>query len=437
MADLSFTYHITTYGCQMNEQDSSIMSALLDRIGGVAVSADQADLLMFNTCCVREHAEDKVFGNVGAIKKRLDEKPNLMVGVCGCMMQQPHVATAFMKKFPFVNFVMGTHNTQQLPEIIERVMLNNERVIAVWEKEGNVIEGLPIKTGKLSSYVNIMYGCNNFCTYCIVPYVRGRERSRTPDAILNEINCLASTGTKEVMLLGQNVNSYQGGGDHFAELLYRIDQINGIERIRFMTSHPKDISVSLMQAISECKHVCKQLHLPVQSGNDRILKRMNRHYSAVEYLEKVDLLRSYVPNISLTTDIIVGFPEETDDEFNDTFDLIKKVRYVTGYFFKYSPRPGTPAAKFDQQISDEIKQNRLARILELQNQITSEYNQSLVGKVLNVLPERKADRYENQLIGRSDGGRTVHFIADETKIGSILPVTILGVTGNTLYGESK
>ncbi|MBP3372693.1 MAG: tRNA (N6-isopentenyl adenosine(37)-C2)-methylthiotransferase MiaB, partial [Clostridia bacterium] len=385
---LDFTYNITTYGCQMNEHDSSIMGCLLQQIGGKPAPHETADVLLYNTCCIREHAEDKVFGNVGALKKQLEARPDLIVGVCGCMMQQDDVAKKFMRRFPFVNFVMGTHNTHKLPEVLQEVMTTGKRVCDVWEKEGPVVEGLPVEFGDVCSYVNIMYGCNNFCTYCIVPYVRGRERSRDEDAIVAEIEKLAAHGTKEVMLLGQNVNSYAGGGDAFANLLRRVDKIEGIERIRFMTSHPKDISDSLMHAMAECDHVCKQLHLPMQSGSDEILHRMNRRYTAQQYYEKVEKLRALMPDIALTTDIIVGFPGETEEDFCDTLAMIEKVGFVTGYFFKYSPRMGTPAEKMEDQIDESIKSERLSRLLKLQNEKTTAYNESLVGKILFVLAER-------------------------------------------------
>ena len=434
MKDTDFTYNIVTYGCQMNEKDSSTMAAMLDQIGGRESSRDDAQLLIFNTCCVREHAEDKVFGNVGALKKQLSERPNLIIGVCGCMMQQKGVAEKFMKKFPFVNFVMGTHNMHQLPQIVLQVVKYGERVCAVWDSEGEIIEELPLRTGKISSYVNIMFGCDNYCTYCIVPYVRGHERSRSKDAIIREVQALSESGTKEIILLGQNVNSYQGGDDRFADLLYSLNEIPGIDRIRFMTSHPKDISLALMNAMKDCDHVCKQLHLPVQSGSNEILRRMNRRYTAEIYREKVMELRQLIPDIALTTDIIVGFPGETPDDFQQTLDLVNDIRFVTGYFFKYSPRPGTPAAKFENQIDEDIKQERLATLLKLQDGITNEYNRSLIGKTLHVMPEKTADRHAGQIIGRSDGGRTVHFLGSSDLLGSTVPVTITDVTGNTLLG---
>lgn len=429
---LDFSYHITTYGCQMNEHDSQIMSRMLEQMGGTQADFAHADVLIFNTCCIREHAEDKVFGNVGALRKQLAQRPGLVVGVCGCMMQQPEVAQRFMQRFDFVNFVMGTHNTALLPDVLRRVLERDERVMDIWEHEGPVREDFPVATGDISAYVNIMYGCNNFCTYCIVPYVRGRERSREADAILSETATLTQTGTREVMLLGQNVNSYAGGGDAFANLLRRVDRVPDLLRIRFMTSHPKDISESLMDAMAECDHVCKQLHLPLQSGSDTILKRMNRRYSFEAYRKKVDMLRARMPQIALSTDIIVGFPGETEQDFQATLAAVDEIGYVNGYFFKYSPREGTPAAQMPDQIPEEVKSERLARLLAVQEEKTRAYNQALIGKALHVLPLHRADRYKGHVMGRSDCGRTVHFEADDDCIGRIVPVVVTQVTGNTL-----
>ena len=434
---LHFTYHITTYGCQMNEHDSSIMACLLDEMGGERADFDTADVLLYNTCCIREHAEDRVFGNVGALKKQLELRPNLVVGVCGCMMQQQDVAEKFMQRFRFVDFVLGTHNTHELPKVLRSVLEDKKRVCAVWDREGPVVEDLPVELGGICSYVSIMYGCNNFCTYCIVPYVRGRERSRDSVSILKEIHLLADAGTREVMLLGQNVNSYAGGGDAFANLLREANRVPGIERIRFMTSHPKDISDSLMVAMAECEHVCRQLHLPMQSGSDDVLRRMNRRYTAESYYEKVLRLRELMPDIALSTDIIVGFPGETEKDFEDTLSMIERVGFVTGYFFKYSPRNGTPAANMPDQIPEEVKSERLSRLLALQNELTRKHNESLIGKTLFVLAEREADKNPGELIGRSECGRTVHFKASPDKIGRITPVTVTRVTGNTLAADAE
>ena len=342
-----------------------------------------------------------------------------------------------MQRFRFVDFVLGTHNTHELPKVLRSVLEDKKRVCAVWDREGPVVDDLPVELGDICSYVNIMYGCNNFCTYCIVPYVRGRERSRDSVSILKEIHLLADAGTREVMLLGQNVNSYAGGGDAFANLLREANRVPGIERIRFMTSHPKDISDSLMVAMAECEHVCRQLHLPMQSGSDDVLRRMNRRYTAESYYEKVLRLRELKPDIALSTDIIVGFPGETEKDFEDTLSMIKRVGFVTGNFFKYSPRNGTPAANMPDQIPEEVKSERLSRLLALQNELTRKHNESLIGKTLFVLAEREADKHPGELIGRSECGRTVHFKALPDKIGRITPVTVTRVTGNTLAADAE
>jgi len=325
-------YNIVTYGCQMNVHDSEKLAAMLLEMGYEETPAiEEADLILFNTCCVREHAEQRVYGNVGALQPYKRQKPNLIIGVCGCMMQQKEGANDLIKKFPFVDLVFGTHNLHHFPRLLFQAMLSEHSVVEVLDEEGSIIEGIKVRrASNVSAYITIMYGCNNFCTYCIVPYVRGRERSRRPQDIINEAKELASQGYKEITLLGQNVNSYGkdvGGQYLFPDLLRDVNKIEGIERIRFVTSHPKDLSPDLIDAMAGCEKVCQHIHLPLQAGSDRILRKMNRHYTREDYVELVDKLRKRIPDIAITTDIIVGFPGETEQDFQDTLDIVQRVRY--------------------------------------------------------------------------------------------------------------
>ena len=347
------THYIETYGCQMNEHDSEKIAGILERCGYVpAADKAAANIIFFNTCCVRDHAEKKVFGNIGTLKKVKDENPSLIIGVCGCMMQQKEVADKLFKRFPYLDMVFGTNELHMLPNLLEKV-LNGERIELVRQMDGEIAEGLPVKRiDSVSQFVTIMYGCNNFCSYCIVPYVRGRERSRSVESIVNEVKDLAANGVKEITLLGQNVNSYYSEDDNadFPALLRAVCKVDGIERVRFMTSHPKDLSDGLMAAMAEEEKVCPHIHLPVQSGSDRILKLMNRHYDRERYFTVVDKLKAAVPGVELTTDIIVGFPGETEEDFEATLDMVEKIGYSAAYTFKYSPRTGTKAATMDEQI---------------------------------------------------------------------------------------
>ena len=331
------TYFVETYGCQMNVRDSETLAGLLEAMGyEPAPSRDEADAVIFNTCCVREGAEDRLRGNLGKLKQRKRENPDLLVMIAGCMMQEEGNAAAIRRRFPFVDVVIGTHNTFELPELMEKALLKREHAFDVWEKEGDVVEGLPVKReSDISAWVNIMYGCNNFCSYCVVPYVRGRERSRKSADILTEVRELADKGIKEITLLGQNVNSYGKNTDDltFPDLLRLLDRVDGIERIRFMTSHPKDLSDDLIAAMAESKHVCPYLHLPVQSGSDRVLALMNRHYTAEKYLRLTEKLRAAIPEIALSTDIIVGFPTETEEDFRDTLSLYETVCFNAAFTF--------------------------------------------------------------------------------------------------------
>ncbi|HOV69730.1 MAG TPA: tRNA (N6-isopentenyl adenosine(37)-C2)-methylthiotransferase MiaB [Clostridia bacterium] len=431
-------YHIITYGCQMNVHDSEKIAGILEEMGYKSVSdIESADIIVVNTCCVREHAEVKVYGNVGAMKQLKDVKPNLKIVVCGCMMQQSDAAKKFMDRFPFVDICIGTSSLHKLPELI-RKSFKGSRGLDTTEST-DIQENVSIsRASGIRAWVSIIYGCNNYCSYCIVPYVRGRERSRNSSAIVDEVKRLADSGYKEIILLGQNVNSYGNdlpGEVTFARLLRMLDKIDGIERIRFMTSHPKDLSDELIDTIAECPHVCNQLHLPVQSGSNRILKLMNRGYTRERYLELIDKIRSKVPDIGLSTDVIVGFPSETEEDFLQTLDLFEKVRFQSSYAFKYSKRKGTAASEMPDQVPLEDKKSRLARLLDLQKRITLEINEAMLGKIVEVLPESVSVKNSKLLAAKTDGGIPVVFRGDESMIGVMQKVKITGKRVNVLSGE--
>ena len=429
-------YHIVTYGCQMNAHDSETIAGMLEQMGMTEAAArEDADFVLYNTCCVRENAERRALGNVGWLKELKKVKPELIVGVCGCMVQQDGMAQKLIKRYPFVDIAFGTHNLPELPGMFKKLLDSRERVVSVLDTDGMIAEGLPVKrAGGLMAYVTIMYGCDNFCSYCIVPYVRGRERSRLPEDILREVEQLKAEGVKEIMLLGQNVNSYAGGGIDFAELLRRVDDI-GIERVRFMTSHPKDLSDRLIDVMANSKHICHQLHLPVQSGSNRVLSAMNRCYTREHYLGVVKRLRDAMPDIGLTTDLIVGFPGETEEDFNQTIDLVRQVRYDSAYTFIYSPRQGTVAAEMPNQVDEETAKRRIHELIAVQEQITAETYAAQVGHVENVLCEGVSARSERQITGRTQRGITVNFDGSADMVGSVVPVMITGAGHNTLKGK--
>ncbi len=368
---------VHTYGCQGNVADSEHIKGMLIEMGYVLCDdAADADFILYNTCAIREHAEDRVFGNVGALKKYKKEKPGLIIALCGCMMQQEHIADKIKKSYPFVNLVFGTHVTHKLPELVSKVLCTGKRVFCIDQSDGVIAEGLPSsRDSGENAWLPIMYGCNNFCSYCIVPHVRGRERSRKPEVILDEAKSLVKEGYKLITLLGQNVNSYGKNCDfdvNFAELIRRIDAIEGDFKFDFMTSHPRDCSFELIDVLSQSKHFCGHLHLPVQSGNNRILKEMNRHYTRERYLELIEYAKNKIPGVDITTDIIVGFPGETYEEFLDTLSLVKKVRYGSMFTFIYSPRKGTPAAEMPDPISKEEKTKWFLELLKVQETIAAE-----------------------------------------------------------------
>ncbi|MFY9520066.1 MAG: tRNA (N6-isopentenyl adenosine(37)-C2)-methylthiotransferase MiaB [Caldicoprobacterales bacterium] len=440
LANKGLKYHIITYGCQMNVHDSEKLAGMLSEIGYTETSSQHdADLVLFNTCCVRENAELKVYGNVGALKAYKQANPNMIIGVCGCMMQQEEIAKFIVDRFPFVDLVFGTHNLHRFPQLILQALDSSHTIIEVLDEEGTIVEHIPTKRDKgVSAWTTIMYGCNNFCSYCIVPYVRGRERSRDPEEIVNEITKLGNQGYKEITLLGQNVNSYgkdMGGGYLFHDLLSDINKINSIERIRFMTSHPKDLSKELIRTMANSEKVCEHLHLPIQAGNNRILKAMNRKYTREEYIGLVESVREAMPDIALTTDIIVGFPGESSQEFEDTLDIIKRLKFDSAYTFIYSPRKGTPAVNIEDKISIEEKKERLAKLIEIQSKISRMKNDAYIGKVKEVLVEGRSKTTDKVLTGRTRENKIVNFLADEKVIGQLIRVKITKARSWSLEGE--
>lgn len=423
-------YHIRTFGCQMNEHDSEILAGVLERMGYDPVAdVDKADIILLNTCCVRETAENKVFSYLGRLRSQKAKNPELIIGVCGCMPQQKGMASRIRHLFPHVDLVFGTHNLHRLEEHLTRITGAREPVVEIWSSPGSITEGLPIKRkAGISAWVTIMYGCNNYCTYCIVPYVRGRERSRRPIEIIAEVTALGKNGFKEITLLGQNVNSY--GKDleekkyDFAELLKRLEEIEGIKRIRYMTSHPRDFNDRLIRTIASSSKVCEQFHLPVQAGSNKILKKMNRGYTREDYFNLVDKIKAVLPHSTITTDIMVGFPGETDDDFEQTLDLVRQVRFDSAYTFIYNTRPGTSASKMAGQVPEEVKKQRIQTLIRLQNGISLEKNRESVGSTEEILVEGKKVKDEFLLCGRNRGGKMVFFPGKESLISHIVPVNV-------------
>lgn len=436
IGDMGLKYYIETYGCQMNEHDSEKIAGMLVKCGYTKADSKQdADFILFNTCCVREHAELRTFGNVGFIKELKQLNPRLILGVCGCMMQQKDVADKLYKRFPFVDLIFGTHELKNFPFMLEKV-LDNERIINISEMNGEVIEGLPVeRTPGFSTFVNIMYGCNNFCTYCIVPYVRGRERSRRAEDVVNEVREVVALGYKEVTLLGQNVNSYYSDGVNFPKLLEMVNSVPGLTRLRFMTSHPKDLSDELIEAMAKLDKVGKHIHLPVQSGSDEILRRMNRRYTASQYLELVSKLRSKVKDVEITTDIIVGFPGETEEDFEATCDIVRKVGYSNAYTFAYSPREGTIAAKMPDQIAQEVKKQRLNKLNAVLAETIPCGNEKYIGFEGDILIEGVDHRAEPLLFGKLSNFKMVYVQGDERLIGTMVHVKVDGLRFNSLFGH--
>lgn len=434
------TFFTVTYGCQMNEEDSEKMSGMLKSMGYEKTeNRDEASIIIFNTCCVRENAENRVYGNLGELKKVKKKNPNLVIGICGCMMQQEGMADKILKTFPYVDIIFGTHNAYKFPEYLNRVKTEGVQVKEILDKETKIVEGIPIdRENSIKAFVTIMYGCNNFCTYCVVPYVRGRERSRKSEDILNEIKDLVSKGYKEVTLLGQNVNSYGKGLEediNFAKLLRKVNEIEGLERIRFMSSHPKDLTEEVIMAVKECDKVCEQIHLPVQSGSDTMLKVMNRHYTREKYLSLINKIKEEIPECSITTDIIVGFPGESEEDIQNTIDLVKEVKYDSAFTFIYSRRNHTPADKMENQIPEDIKHERFNRLVEAVNENVIKGNKFYEGKTVEVLVEGTSKNDETKLMGRTRNGRLVNFSGDTSLIGKLINVKIYRAQPFSLLGE--
>ena len=432
------SYFVVTYGCQMNAHDSEILAGMLRDMGmKEAPDRDNADFVLFNTCCVRDNAERRALGNVTWLKEVRKRNPNLVIGVCGCMIQQPGMAEKIMKQYRFVDLAFGTSNLYRLPELLCKT-LNSDRAVVEVEDEDTIAEDLPVKRLRQdAAYITIMYGCDNFCSYCIVPYVRGRERSRGMDDILREAEQLRDSGVKEIMLLGQNVNSYGKGlegGATFADLLRRLDAM-GIPRIRFMTSHPKDLSDELIDVMRGSRHILPQFHLPVQSGSDEILRQMNRRYTREQYLNRVRALREAVPGIGLTTDIIVGFPGETEEQFQDTMSLVKEVGYDSAFTFIYSPRTGTRAASMDGQIDEKVATDRIQRLIALQDQCQKEAMARFLGQEEEVLVEGLSRRSDRAMSGKGRHGVSITLPGTEADVGQIVRVRVTEIKNNTLMAE--
>ncbi|MEA4922111.1 MAG: tRNA (N6-isopentenyl adenosine(37)-C2)-methylthiotransferase MiaB [Eubacteriaceae bacterium] len=434
------SFHIQTFGCQMNERDSETLAGMLVEMGYVpAGKREDAQVAIINTCSVREHADERFFGTLGQLKKIKESRPDFVVCICGCMMQQQHVIDKVKSSYPWVDIIFGTHNIHRFPDLLEKTVTEKEKQTEIWPGGGEVVEGLPSKRlYRHKAFVNIMYGCNNFCTYCIVPYTRGRERSRTPEAVMDEIRNLAADGVKEITLLGQNVNSYRGGGGRdFADLLYMIDEVDGIDRVRFMTSHPKDISDRLIQAYADCDSLCSHIHLPVQSGSDDVLARMNRKYTAADYLTIIEKLRKARPDIAVTTDIIVGFPGETEEDFRKTLSLCEKVGFDSAFTFIYSVRKGTPAEEFSDQIPEFLKHERFNRLVEIINKSSAEKNKAREGKIEKVLADGPSKSDETVLTGRTEGFKPVNFQGGNNLVGTILDVEITEGKTFSLQGRIR
>ncbi|MDD7130274.1 MAG: tRNA (N6-isopentenyl adenosine(37)-C2)-methylthiotransferase MiaB [Lentihominibacter sp.] len=457
----SRSYKIITFGCQMNEHDSEVISGMLTQRGYTEAAGEDmrnTDIVIINTCSIRENADKRFFGTLGQLKKIKLANPNFTVCVCGCMMQQEHITKKLRQSYPWVDVIFGTHNIHEFPDMLEEMFQRRStgeewtvnqirssrefRVDRVYRDSDRIVEGLPAKRlfGH-KSFVNIMYGCNNFCTYCIVPYTRGREKSRRPEDIIAEVKALAADGVKEVTLLGQNVNSYRGvsadSGNEwdFADLIYALNEVEGLERIRFMTSHPKDLSDKLIAAFAECDKLCNYIHLPVQAGSSSVLRRMNRKYTREQYLELVRKLREAVPGIAISTDIIVGFPGETEEDFCETLSLAEEIQYDSAFTFLYSPRRGTPAADYENQIPEDVKHERFNRLVEVMNRGSKARNAAFVGRVCRVLVDGPDKKSSGILNGRTEEFKLVDFEGPEELIGSMVDVEITASNTFSLQGR--
>ncbi len=433
------TFCVQTFGCQMNARDSEKLTGILMAMGYVPSVSETADFVIYNTCTVRENANRKVYGRLGKLKHLKEQNPHMRIALCGCMMQESHVVEKIKDSYRFVDLIFGTHNIYRFAQLVYQAMESHSMVVEIWYKTHEIVENLPAQRKYFfKSGVNIMFGCNNFCSYCIVPYVRGRERSRQPQAILDEIQKLVDDGVVEVMLLGQNVNSYGKNLEHpvsFSALLSQIAEIPGLERIRFMTSHPKDLSDQLIETMASSEKICRHLHLPVQSGSSRILEKMNRKYTKESYLELVGRIRQAMPDLALTTDIIVGFPGETEEDFQDTLDIVRQVRYSSAFTFQYSKRSGTPAAVMEDQVPEEVMQDRFDRLLETVQAIAKEECASLEKTTGKVLVEQVNHQDSRLLTGRLGNNLLVHFPGDQSLIGKITDVYLSECKGFYYMGE--
>ena len=432
-------YKVITYGCQMNVHESEKLAGMLEELGYTATEKEKkADIIVFNTCCVRENAEQRAIGNIGALKPLKKKRKDLIIAVCGCMMQQNGKGAMIKDRFPFVDIIFGTHNLSSFREYLEKRLSTGKSVIQIVDDDGKIIENVPkARTSYPNAWVNIMYGCNNFCTYCIVPYVRGREKSRNPEDILKEVQELINLGYKEITLLGQNVDSYGKTLDKpcdFADLIEQISKIEGKFRLRFMSNHPKDINEKLIRVIASSDKICKSIHLPIQAGSNRILELMNRRYTQEKYLEEVDMIKSIYPDFAITTDIMIGFPTETEEDFLETVKVVNHIKYDGAFTFVYSKRNGTKASEMDGQISEEVKKDRIMRLVDIQNEINRQKSLTYVNKVVEVLCEdydKKKDVYQ----GRDDKGRMIYFKSSKNLIGEFVNVKIVKTGGITLMGE--
>ncbi|HKL74495.1 MAG TPA: tRNA (N6-isopentenyl adenosine(37)-C2)-methylthiotransferase MiaB [Halanaerobiales bacterium] len=433
-------YKIITYGCQMNVHDSEKLAGMLENMGYEKTeNKNKADIILFNTCAIRENAELKVFGKVGSLKNLKKENPELIIGIGGCMMQVDEIVNKIHEKYPYVDLVFGTHNIHKVPELINEIKAQKEKVYEVWPEADGLIPDTPVKRqGDYKAWVTIIQGCNNFCSYCIVPHVRGRERSRNLNDIVKEVKNIVEDGIKEITLLGQNVNSYGNDLDNnvnFAMLLSKLNKIEGLKRIRFMTSHPKDLDLEVIKTIKNNNKICEHFHLPVQSGSTKILKKMNRGYTRDEYIELVNMIRNEINNPSITTDFIVGFPGETEKDFEKTIDLVKKLRFDMAFTFSYSPRENTRAAKMNDQIDEEVKDTRLKKLMSIQNEISLEENKRFLGETVEVLVEGESKNNPETFMGRSRRNKLIIFPKEDGIKGKIVDVKINNVKSWTLYGE--
>lgn len=436
---MSKNYHIITYGCQMNEHDSENIAGMLEALDySHTPNPEEADVVVMNTCSVREHADKRFFGMLGQFKKQKKNNPDFIICICGCMPQQPHIVEEIRKSFGWVDIVFGTQTIAEFPNLLmERIRTGKKQFSIIANNEEIPEEKESKREFKHKALVNITYGCNNFCTYCIVPYTRGREKSRSLRAVKQEIINLVNDGVKEVMLLGQNVNSFRDAdGNNFAALIRALDEVEGLERIRFMTSHPKDLSDELIACFGDCKKLCHNIHLPVQSGSDEVLRRMNRHYNRERYMEIVEKLRATCPDISISTDIIVGFPGETEEDFQDTLSLVREVEYDSAFTFIYSPRVGTPAAKYDNQIPEDIKHERFDRLVEEVNRCSAKKNSEYLGRIVDVMVDGASKNDAGVWSGRTDTFKLVNFTSEEPLTeGQMVSVRITETKTFSLDGE--